>query len=172
MTACRLAWSVGLGGRRGLFEFPGRDTNTRFVFNSNGQKLLLSQILIRQATGLLVLNYPDSYVHRNWHGTLLTIAILGLSVTFNTFFAQKLHLVVCVLQAKLTISPMLIYILGDCCSGIPHCWFLFDSHSTMGALRESPIARSVDDLLRSRMGQSRLVLLDWHRCQCRSFAWG
>jgi hypothetical protein len=45
--------------------------------------------------GLLVLNYPETYVFKNWHGTLLTISVLSLSVTFNTFFAQKLHLVVC-----------------------------------------------------------------------------
>ena len=52
------------------------------------------QILILDATALLVLNYPDSYVFKSWHGTLFTIAILSLSVTFNTFFAQMLHLVV------------------------------------------------------------------------------
>ena len=52
------------------------------------------QILILNATALLVLNYPNSYVFKSWHGTLFTIAILSLSVTFNTFFAQKLHLVV------------------------------------------------------------------------------
>ena len=44
--------------------------------------------------GLLVLNYPETYVFRNWHGTLLTIMVLSASVAFNTFFAQKLHLVV------------------------------------------------------------------------------
>lgn len=53
-----------------------------------------SQILVQNVTALLVLNYPDTYVFKSWHGTLLTIAILSLSVTFNTFFAQKLHLVV------------------------------------------------------------------------------
>jgi hypothetical protein len=56
------------------------------------------QILILNATALLVLNYPDSYVFKSWHGTLFTIAILSLSVTFNTFFAQKLHLVVIALR--------------------------------------------------------------------------
>ena len=49
---------------------------------------------MQNVTALLVLNYPDTYVFKSWHGTLLTIAILSLSVTFNTFFAQKLHLVV------------------------------------------------------------------------------
>jgi len=51
-------------------------------------------VIMLIATALLVLNYPDSYVFKSWHGTLFTIAILSLSVTFNTFFAQKLHLVV------------------------------------------------------------------------------
>lgn len=45
-------------------------------------------------TGLLVLNYPN-YVFRNWHGTLLMIVVLILSVMVNTFFSQKLHIVVC-----------------------------------------------------------------------------
>ena len=52
------------------------------------------QVLMQNATALLVLNYPETYVFKSWHGTLFTIAILNLSVTFNTFFAQKLHLVV------------------------------------------------------------------------------
>jgi choline transport protein len=32
----------------------------------------------------------ESYVYRKWHGSLLTIAVLLLSVLFNTFFARKL----------------------------------------------------------------------------------
>ena len=46
-----------------------------------------------QIQGLLVLNYPDSYIYHRWHGTLLAIAILAFAVVFNTLFAQKLHLV-------------------------------------------------------------------------------
>lgn len=39
--------------------------------------------------GLLVLNV-EGYVWHNWHGTLLTIAVLHLSVIFNTFLAAHL----------------------------------------------------------------------------------
>jgi choline transport protein len=42
--------------------------------------------------GLLVLNYED-YVFKRWHGTCLAIACLCFSVVFNTFLAQRLHLV-------------------------------------------------------------------------------
>ncbi|PWY88030.1 amino acid transporter [Aspergillus sclerotioniger CBS 115572] len=42
--------------------------------------------------GLAILNYPD-YVFKQWHGTLITIAITLFSVLFNTFLAKKLPLV-------------------------------------------------------------------------------
>ena len=42
--------------------------------------------------GLAILNYPD-YEPKRWHGTLIVIAILILCVLFNTFLAQRLHLV-------------------------------------------------------------------------------
>lgn len=45
-----------------------------------------------QIQGLLVLNYPN-YVYEKWHGTLLTIAIAGFAVVFNTFLAKKLPLI-------------------------------------------------------------------------------
>lgn len=45
-----------------------------------------------QIQGLLVLNY-DWYEFHTWHGTLLIIATLLFAVLFNTFLAQKLHLV-------------------------------------------------------------------------------
>ncbi|GAB7322317.1 hypothetical protein MBLNU13_g03293t1 [Cladosporium sp. NU13] len=60
-----------------------------------------------QIQALLVLNYPDSYVFKSWHGTLFTIAILSLSVTFNTFFAQKLHLV--------EIAVLILHVAGFFC---------------------------------------------------------
>lgn len=46
-----------------------------------------------QIQGLIVLNYPDSYVYARWHGTMLIIAVLSFSSIFNTFLAQRLHLV-------------------------------------------------------------------------------
>lgn len=46
-----------------------------------------------QIQGLLVLNYPDSYVYEAWHGTLLTIAVTVFSATFNTFLARKLPMI-------------------------------------------------------------------------------
>lgn len=121
-------------------------------------------------TGLLVLNYPESYVFRSWHGTLLTMAILCLSVTFNTFFAQKLHLVVCVISPGLKRSE-LNYALGRRRIGLARGGLLLHPHPTLGACRESSVTRSMDDLLRPRMGKSRTVLLDRHRRQCRSSAW-
>jgi choline transport protein len=42
--------------------------------------------------GLLVLNDPD-YVYHRWHGTLLTIAVIGFCGIFNTFLAKRLPLV-------------------------------------------------------------------------------
>jgi len=101
LTAYRLAWSVGLGSRRCLLELLSRNTDTRFVFDCNHCGDLVVQVLMHGATGLLVLNYPESYVFKSWHGTLLTMAILCLSVTFNTFLAQKLHLVVTIAELDL-----------------------------------------------------------------------
>ena len=45
-----------------------------------------------QIQALIILN-NDSYVPQRWHGTLLIIAILLFSALFNTFLAQRLHLV-------------------------------------------------------------------------------
>lgn len=42
--------------------------------------------------GLLVLDNPD-YVPKNWHGTLLVIAITAFCIIFNTFLAKKLPMV-------------------------------------------------------------------------------
>ncbi|CZR57703.1 related to amino acid transporters [Phialocephala subalpina] len=42
--------------------------------------------------GLLVLDNPD-YVFKNWHGTLLVIAITAFCIIFNTFLAKKLPMV-------------------------------------------------------------------------------
>jgi hypothetical protein len=90
------------------------------------------------STGLLVLNYPETYVFRSWHGTLLTMAILSLSVLINTFFAQKLHLVVYVPQVRLASGHLrLIYTLGRCCTRLAHCGLLLHSHSPLGAFRKS-----------------------------------
>lgn len=41
---------------------------------------------------LIALNYPN-YVPHNWHGSLLTIAVAGYGVFFNTWLAKKLPLV-------------------------------------------------------------------------------
>jgi len=42
--------------------------------------------------GLIALNVPD-YTWHNWHGTLLTIAIIGFAVVFNTVLAARLPLI-------------------------------------------------------------------------------
>ena len=42
--------------------------------------------------GLIALNKAD-YVWHNWHGTLLTIAVIAFSTAFNTVFAAKLPLI-------------------------------------------------------------------------------
>ena len=43
--------------------------------------------------GVLAINYPDSYVPKQWHGTLFVIAVALIAIVFNTFFAQKLPLI-------------------------------------------------------------------------------
>lgn len=42
--------------------------------------------------GLLVLDNPE-YVFKNWHGTLLVIAITAFCIIFNTFLAKRLPMV-------------------------------------------------------------------------------
>lgn len=42
--------------------------------------------------GLIALNVQD-YVWHNWHGTLLTIAVIGFSIVFNTALANRLPLI-------------------------------------------------------------------------------
>ncbi|WEW58032.1 hypothetical protein PRK78_003499 [Emydomyces testavorans] len=42
--------------------------------------------------GLFVLNY-GGYVYKHWHGTLLSIAVVLVCATFNTFLAKRLPLV-------------------------------------------------------------------------------
>jgi choline transport protein len=42
--------------------------------------------------GLIALNVTD-YVWHNWHGTLLTIAVIAFSIIFNTMLASRLPLI-------------------------------------------------------------------------------
>lgn len=42
--------------------------------------------------GLIILNDP-TYVHKAWHGTLLSIAIVFFSIIFNTALASRLPLI-------------------------------------------------------------------------------
>lgn len=42
--------------------------------------------------GLIALNVKD-YVWHNWHGTLLTIAVIAFSIIFNTVLASRLPLI-------------------------------------------------------------------------------
>lgn len=42
--------------------------------------------------GLIALNVTD-YVWQNWHGTLLTIAVVAFSIIFNTVLAARLPLI-------------------------------------------------------------------------------
>ncbi|QKX54036.1 uncharacterized protein TRUGW13939_01119 [Talaromyces rugulosus] len=43
--------------------------------------------------GLLSINYPDSYVHQPWHGTVFVIGNACTAFIFNTFLAQKLPII-------------------------------------------------------------------------------
>lgn len=43
--------------------------------------------------GILIINYPDTYSPANWHGTLMVIACATIAFGFNTFLAQKLHII-------------------------------------------------------------------------------
>ncbi|KAF2159782.1 hypothetical protein M409DRAFT_70827 [Zasmidium cellare ATCC 36951] len=61
-----------------------------------GWQALQASIAFQAGTiiqGLLVLNYPDTYVYERWHGTLLVIAVLLFGALFNIFLATRLHLV-------------------------------------------------------------------------------
>lgn len=42
--------------------------------------------------GLIALNIPD-YVWHNWHGTLLSIAVIVFSILFNTALASRLPII-------------------------------------------------------------------------------
>ena len=46
-----------------------------------------------QIQGLIVLNYPDTYVFERWHGTLIAMAITIAVALFNIFMAKHLPLV-------------------------------------------------------------------------------
>jgi amino acid transporter len=43
--------------------------------------------------GLITLNHPDTYVPKQWQGSLLVLAILFIAVIFNTLLARKLPVV-------------------------------------------------------------------------------
>jgi amino acid transporter len=43
--------------------------------------------------GLIILNYPDTYIPKQWHGSLLMFAFLSICIIFNTFLAKRLPLV-------------------------------------------------------------------------------
>ncbi|RMD41004.1 hypothetical protein DV735_g4103, partial [Chaetothyriales sp. CBS 134920] len=43
--------------------------------------------------GIVVLNYPDTYLYKRWHGTLMAIAITILVALFNIFMAKHLPLI-------------------------------------------------------------------------------
>lgn len=40
--------------------------------------------------GMLVLNYPDTYVFQKWHGTLLLYAVIAVTLVINTYLASWL----------------------------------------------------------------------------------
>jgi hypothetical protein len=42
---------------------------------------------------LLSINYPDTYVHQPWHGTVFVIGNACTAFIFNTFLAQKLPII-------------------------------------------------------------------------------
>jgi hypothetical protein len=110
--------------------------------------MIIVTLLNALITGLLVLNYPETYIFRSWHGTLLTMAILSLSVLINTFFAQKLHLVVHISPAKPAgVRLELTHALGRRCPRPTRRGILLHSHSPLGAFRESFDSGSVDDFL-------------------------
>ncbi|KAF4292746.1 hypothetical protein LV165_008341 [Aspergillus fumigatus] len=43
--------------------------------------------------GVVAINYPDTYVYKPWHVTLLVIAVALVALLFNTLLAQKLPLI-------------------------------------------------------------------------------
>ena len=61
--------------------------------------------------GLIIMNYPDSYVPTSWQGTLLFYAIIALALFVNIFLAGILP--------KIETAILLIHILGFFCILIP-----------------------------------------------------
>jgi choline transport protein len=43
--------------------------------------------------GVLMINYPDSYIVEPWHGTVFVISMALIALIFNTFLAQKLPII-------------------------------------------------------------------------------
>lgn len=43
--------------------------------------------------GVVAINYPDTYVYKPWHVTLLVIAVALVALLFNTLLAQELPLI-------------------------------------------------------------------------------
>jgi amino acid transporter len=43
--------------------------------------------------GLITLNHPNTYVPKQWHGTLLMLAFLSVCIFFNTVLAKSLPIV-------------------------------------------------------------------------------
>jgi hypothetical protein len=137
-----LGWEVGVA----ISSFLA-GTQIQGLSTAMGKTWFFLQVLTKSAAALLVLNYPETYVFKSWHGTLLTIAILSLSVTFNTFFAQKLHLVVPSLYNDLYHSPALIYTLGNRRLSSARSRLLLHPYHTLGTRRESSLETSVGNLL-------------------------
>jgi hypothetical protein len=52
-----------------------------------------SYTVANMLVGVLAINYPDSYVPKQWHVTLFVIAVALIAIIFNTFLAQKLPLI-------------------------------------------------------------------------------
>ncbi|KAH8701089.1 amino acid/polyamine transporter I [Talaromyces proteolyticus] len=54
---------------------------------------LCSYTVANMLTGLLTINYPETYDPKPWHGTVLVIAVASTAFVFNTFLAQKLPII-------------------------------------------------------------------------------
>lgn len=63
------------------------------VFAWQATATSLNYLIAAQIQGLVVLNFPDSYTHQRWHGTLLVWAINLVVLSINVWCIKLLPLI-------------------------------------------------------------------------------
>lgn len=87
-----MAVSSRLAGHDRWVCIHHRHFDARFVLFTTQALIPTSTDQSTASSGLIALNNP-SYIYKAWHGTLLTIASVGMTLLFNVFLARKLPLI-------------------------------------------------------------------------------